>query len=104
MANSESVYSTEASVFIYEAVLPHFSQCGFSLPTSGIITLGKCFKTSLVYPILRAPFFTHCDFDLILRKYFLLLEKKLRFGDSTADIKFVVAFFATRNEASVKTL
>lgn len=55
LANTESVYSTEASVFIYEAVLPHFGQCGFSLPTSGLITLGKWLETSLIYPVLRAP-------------------------------------------------
>lgn len=105
LANTESVYSTEASVFIYDAVLPHFSQCGFSLPTSGIITLGKCFKTKSHLSCPQGPMYTIVILTWYSAwKYFLLLEKKLSFGASTADIKFVVAFFATRNEVSMKTL
>ncbi len=55
LAHTESVYSTKASVFINEALLPPFSPCGYSLATSGLITMGKWLETSLIYPVLRAP-------------------------------------------------
>lgn len=53
---TESVYSSEALVFIYPSLFSQPSvNVAFLLPTSGFITLRKWLETNLIYPVLRAP-------------------------------------------------